>query len=95
MGELEGLHHIGLGDLLTLDPVATDQLVDADPAGDRGPAVDLFQRVLEHLAKQPHPVGDRPAVLVVAIVQPPRQKVLNGGQAVAGVHIHQVVARPE
>ena len=67
----------GLGDLLTLDPVAADQLVDADPAGDRGSAVDLLQRVLEHLAQQPHPVGDRPAVLVVAIVQPPRQEVLD------------------
>ena len=49
-------------------PSLADQLVDADAAGDRGSAVDLLQRVLEHLAQQPHAVRDRPAVLVIAVV---------------------------
>ncbi len=76
-------------------PAGADQLVDADPAGDRGAAVHLLQRVLEDLAQQPRAVRDAAAVLVGAVVVAAREEVLDHGQPVARVHVHQVVAGPQ
>ena len=58
-------------DLAALDAFGADQLVHDDPAGDGGPAVDLGERVLEHLAQEPRAVGEAAAVLVVAVVVAP------------------------
>ena len=80
-------------DLGALETGRADQLVDDDPAGHRGPAVDLRERVLEDLPQQPRAVRQAAAVLVLAVVVAAREEVLDRRQAVRGVDVDQVVAR--
>jgi len=77
-------------DLAAGDALVAEQLVDGDAAGDGGPAVDGFDRVLEDFAKQARPVLQASAVFVCPIVVAPRQEVVQAAEAVSRVDVDDV-----
>ena len=84
-----------LGDLAALEPARAGQLVDHDAARDGGAAVHLVEGVLEDLAEETGAVLEAAAVLVVPVVRPRREEVLERRQAVRGVDVDEVVPRPD